>query len=133
MLTKSIIATLLISHSASLLAAEIKGRITDDQGTGLPDVRICLSVATNSPGGCNETRFTDENGSYSFNGLRAGSAYTVSVLTDASLDARRDDPYPNFAWAPLNRKLQLTSELDSADNIDFTAPSTSVTSRQNCN
>jgi hypothetical protein len=102
-----------------LLAAEIKGRITDDQGEALPGVSVCLSVTSTSPTDCHETSLTEDDGSYSFGGLSAGAAYTVSVLTDASLDGRRDDPYPNYAWAPDNRRLHFASELDSVENIDF--------------
>lgn len=107
--------------SSALLAGEIKGKVTDEPGTtGLPGVRVCLSVAGAAPGECSKTRFTNKKGQYSFKGINAGVPYTIKVLTDASLAARKADPYPNYAWGPVSHEVELASRKERASGIDFT-------------
>jgi hypothetical protein len=102
-----------------LLAGEIKGKITDEQGTGLSGVRVCLSVADAAPGECSKTRLTNKKGNYSFNGMNAGEPYTLKVLTEASLTARKADPYPNYAWEPVSHEVELASRKERAGGMDF--------------
>ena len=107
--------------SSALLAGEIKGKVTDEPGTtGLPGVRVCLSVAGAAPGECSKTRFTNKKGQYSFKGINAGVPYTIKVLTDASLAARKADPYPEYAWGPVSHEVQLASRKDKIGGINFT-------------
>lgn len=119
MVTKSVFMTLLLSHCAGLLAAEIQGHVNDDQGAGLPGVRLCLSVAGTAPGDCETTRFTDRNGDYAFTGLAAGTPYTLRVLPDASLSGHTADPYPNYAWAPDSHEIVLASSSAGISGVDF--------------
>lgn len=103
----------------TLLAGEIKGKITDEQGAGLPGVRVCLSVADAAPEECSKTRLTNKKGNYSFNGMNAGGPYTLKVLTEASLTARKTDPYPNYAWEPVSHEVELASRKERAGGMDF--------------
>lgn len=116
---KFIFATMLATHCALSFAGDIKGQVTDEQGSALKGVRVCLSVADSAPGDCTKTRFTSKNGGYAFNGLGAG-AYRVKVLSGASLAARKADPYPNLAWAPISREITLASRSERTAGADFT-------------
>lgn len=115
---KFIFAAALIVFGGPALAGDIKGQITDEQGAALKGVRVCLSVAGAAPGDCAKTRFSNKNGSYAFNGLAAGD-YRVEVLSGASLAARKADPYPNLAWAPVAHDVSLASRSQRTANADF--------------
>ena len=119
MLSKLIASMLLLAQCAVVLAGEIQGYITDEQGTALAGVRVCLSLPGAAPGDCSKTRFTNKSGKYAFNGLGAGS-YTLKVLSGASLAARKADPYPNYAWAPVNQTITLASKSTRLSGVDFT-------------
>ena len=112
-------AALLLSQCAVALAGEIEGQVTDEDGNALKGVRVCLSVTGAAPGECEKTRFSNKNGAYSFNGLNTGD-YEVRVLTGASLNARKADPYPNLAWSPVRHEITLTSRSDRIGAADFT-------------
>jgi len=103
----------------SLLAGEIQGQITDERGIGLPGVRVCLSLLNAAPGECFKTRISNKKGNYSFNGINAGEPYTLQVLTDASLTARKADPYPNLAWEPVDYTVELASRKSKANDRNF--------------
>jgi hypothetical protein len=120
MLHRLIAAMFIALPCTTLLAAEIKGKITDEQGTaGLPGVRVCLSVAGAAPGECSKTRITNKKGNYSFNGLNAGEPYTLKVLTESSLTARKADPYPNLVWEPVSHEIELASRKERVGGVDF--------------
>jgi hypothetical protein len=106
--------------SSALLAGEITGTVTDEQGTGLPGVRICLSLPGAAPEDCSKTRFTNKKGNYSFSGMSPGETFALKVLTGASLAARKADPYPEYAWGPVSHEVQLASRKDKIVGIDFT-------------
>ncbi len=120
MLHRLIAAMFIAIPCTPLLAGEIKGKITDAQGTELPGVRVCLSVTDAAPGECLKTRFTNKKGLYSFNGMDAGVPYTLKVLTEATLTARKADPYPNYAWGPVSHEVELTSRMERVSGLDFT-------------
>ena len=120
MLQKLLAVMILASSCATLLAGEIKGEITDEQGARLPGVRVCLSLLDAAPGECSKTRFTSKKGTYSFNGINAGEKYALKVLTGASLTARKADPYPEYAWEPVSHEVQLASRKDKVGGVDFT-------------
>ena len=120
MLHRLIAALFITLPCTTLLAGEIKGKVTDEPGTtGLPGVRVCLSVAGAAPGDCSKTRVTNKKGYYSFNGINAGVPYTLKVLTEASLTARKADPYPNLAWEPVSYEVELASRKERAGGKDF--------------
>jgi hypothetical protein len=119
MLLRLIAVMFIAFPCTTLLAAEIKGKVTDQQNTALPGVRICLSLPDAAPGDCIKTRFTNKKGGYSFNGISAGVNYTIKVLTDASLTARKADPYPEYAWEPTSHEVQPASRKDRVNGIDF--------------
>ncbi|WP_406699719.1 redoxin domain-containing protein [Singulisphaera sp. Ch08] len=54
----------------------ISGRVVDETGEPLPDVRVRLAVG-NAPGGQVISATTDRTGAFTLNGVRAGSAHTV--------------------------------------------------------
>ncbi|SIN79677.1 Thiol-disulfide isomerase or thioredoxin [Singulisphaera sp. GP187] len=54
----------------------ISGRVVDDTGEPLPDVRVRLAVG-NTPGGQVISATTDRTGAFTLNGVRAGSSHTV--------------------------------------------------------
>ncbi len=110
---------LLLAYGPSGLAAEIKGRVTDEQGSTLKGVRVCLSAPDAAPGDCAKTRVTNKNGDYAFKGLDSGE-YVVRVLAGASLSARKADPYSNLAWSPVSRSLTVTSRSQKIAEADFT-------------
>ncbi len=112
-------AILLMATLAPGVAAEIEGQVTDEQGSVLKGVRICLSVPGAAPGDCERTRFTNKSGGYSFNGLKSGD-YVVKVLSEASLAGRKADPYPNLAWAPVSHEISLSSQSQRSQGADFT-------------
>jgi len=119
MLPKLLAAILIASPCASLLAGEIKGQVTDEQGAGLAGVRVCLSLPDAAPGECSKTKFTSRKGTYSFNGINEGVPYTVKVLTGASLTARKADPYPQYVWGPVGHEIELVSRKERLGGIDF--------------
>ena len=98
MLPRLLAAILIASPCASLLAGEIQGQVTDEQGAGLAGVRICLALPDADPGECSKTKFTNKKGSYSFNGIqnvsRAGLPVPVilgetvvgSIVISAGID-----------------------------------------------
>jgi hypothetical protein len=109
----------IVLPSSALLAGEIRGQVTYKQDV-LPGVRVCLARSDAAPGECSKTQFTNKKGTYSFNGIDAGVPYIVKVLTDASLAARKADPYPEYGWEPANYEVQLVSRKDKISGIDFT-------------
>lgn len=119
MLPRLLAVILIASPCASLLAGEIKGEVTDEQGAGLAGVRVCLALLDAPPGECGKTQFTNKKGTYSFNGIDAGVPYTVKVLTGASLTARKSDPYPQYAWEPVSHNVALDSRRERVEGIDF--------------
>jgi hypothetical protein len=119
MLPRLLAAILITSPCASLLAGEIKGQVTDEQGAELAGVRICLALPDAAPGECSKTQFTSRKGTYSFNGINTGMPYTVKVLTGASLTARKADPYPQYVWGPVGHEVELVSRKERLDGIDF--------------
>jgi hypothetical protein len=119
MFSKLLAATLLLAQCAVVLAGEIQGYITDEQGVALKGVRVCLSIPGAAPGDCSKTRFTNKSGKYAFYGLDAGT-FNLKVLSGASLAARKADPYPNYAWAPVNQEISLASKSTRLRAVDFT-------------
>jgi hypothetical protein len=119
MLHKLLAAICIASPCASLIAGEIQGVITDEQGIGLKGVRVCLSVPDTAPGECAKARYSDKNGKYVFKGMDAAQPYTLRVLTGASLTARKADPYPKYAWEPVTHDVSLASRKDRAGDVDF--------------
>jgi hypothetical protein len=115
---KIIFAAALAMCCGLAMAGDIKGQITDEQGKALKGVRVCLSVPGAAPGDCVKTRFSNKSGDYAFNGLQAGD-YRVEVLSGASLAARKADPYPNLAWAPVSHNISLTSRSQRTAGADF--------------
>lgn len=120
MLLRQLAAMFIAIPCTTLMAGEIRGTITDEQGNILPGVRVCLSAQGDAPGECTKTRITDKKGTYSFNGIEPGTPYTLKVSTEATLTARKADPYPNYAWKPVSRQVELVSRKDRVGDMDFT-------------
>ena len=120
MFTRLLAAALIATPSATLLAGEIQGQVTDEQGIGLKGVRVCLSKPDTVPGECTKDRYTNKSGKYTFKGLDASQPYRVRVLSGASLKARKADPYPNYAWEPVVLELELKSRVERVGGADFT-------------
>lgn len=63
----------------------ISGRVFDENGNPLPNVRVRLAVG-NTPGGKLSNSTTDRTGAFTLNGLRSGSAYTVIAESESGQD-----------------------------------------------
>lgn len=72
----SIVADVTPTEPSVRSKGRISGRVVDETGEPLPNVRVRLAVG-NTPGGQLIRATTDRTGAFTLNGVRAGSAHTV--------------------------------------------------------
>jgi hypothetical protein len=92
----------------------IAGIVNDGDGNPLDAVPICLDESSNS-GSCARLSVTDSTGGYLFTDVVQNLPYRVTV--DVSNDS---NPYPNYAWAPLEHAVVVNAISGNADNLNFT-------------
>lgn len=99
--------------------AEIKGKVTDENGSPLEKVLVCLQKIIDTSG-CYKTRATNKRGNYVFKGLKTDQTFIVSISSGTSLAARKSNPYPNYVWSPLRLEVNLTngSKIISDQNFE---------------
>lgn len=103
--------TLLVSPSATL-AASVTGTVVDSGGEPLSQVPVCLREAELEQQDCLKLRFSDRRGNYSFNGLKAGKDYSLSIFYDKSATARKFQKYTTYVWTP-SQSVAITNKRDS--------------------
>lgn len=91
-LSSSVIPTL-------ALAASISGTVVDSDGAPLYQVPVCLQESDQEQE-CIKLRFSDRQGKYSFNGLKVGGQYSLSIFYDKSAAARKFQAYRTYVWTP---------------------------------
>lgn len=94
-----------------VVGAEITGAVIDINGAPLYRAPVCLSDAVGS-GECVKLRLSDRNGQYSFNGLKAGDSYTVSIFLDRSASQRKSELYRTYTWSPLAQSAAIPGRND---------------------
>ena len=72
----SVVADVVPTEPSVRSKGRISGRVVDETGEPLPDVRVRLAVGK-TPGGQVISATTDRTGAFTLNGVRAGSAHTV--------------------------------------------------------
>jgi hypothetical protein len=90
------------NFAATVLTYTISGRVVNSTGTGMPNVQITRTGASNV--------VTDSNGNYSFTGVRVGS-YTIAPLITPSLSGVTFNP----------ASYNVTVNTSNLSNISFTA------------
>lgn len=97
--------TKLLDAGTNVQERSIKGKVTDNEGIGLPGVTVKLEGALSQAG------VTDVNGNYSFNNLPSGN-YTLS--------------FSYLGFARLNREVNLTEGRVKELNVTLTAEPSSL-------
>jgi hypothetical protein len=64
-------------------------------------------------------RLTDKTGSYSFNGIKPGASYSLSVFTDKTAAARKFDEYRTYVWSPEERQVHIARKTDRVEVAPF--------------
>jgi len=90
-------------------SASISGHAADTDGTALTKVSICLALAS-TPDICERVRWTDKRGKYTFNGLKSGIDYIVTVNGDRSVSNRKFEQHANYAWQPRKHTVTINSK-----------------------
>ena len=98
---------LLFAQGAS--SASITGHTADAEGTALTKVSVCLALAS-APDTCERVRWTDKKGNYTFNGLKPGIDYIVTVNGDSSVSNRKFEQHANYAWQPRKHTVTTNSK-----------------------
>ena len=101
----------LIGISCTALAASIDGAVTGATGEPLERVPVCLALSS-SPDSCEKLRWTDRQGSYSFNGVKAGGDYLVRVFSDRTPAGRRSEAYTTYVWSPAEQPVVIDSRSE---------------------
>ena len=101
------LALLLCAQGAS--SASISGRTIDADGAALTKVSVCLALAS-TPESCERVRWTDKKGAYTFNGLKPGIDYIVTVNGDSAASNRKFERHANYAWQPREHKATINSK-----------------------
>lgn len=101
------LALLLCAQGAA--SASISGRTVDAEGIALEKVSVCLSLAS-TPESCERVRWTDKKGAYTFNGLKSGTDYIVSVNGDSAASNRKFERHANYAWEPREYRATINSK-----------------------
>ena len=104
----AIVATM---ASAQVTSSSIAGRITDENAEPVVGANI---VAVHTPSGTRYGGMTNNNGSFSLNGLRAGGPYDITV----SYIGYKTKTYKNVVLQ-LGSPLNLETALEvSSNNLD---------------
>jgi len=101
------LSLLLFTQVAS--SASISGQAVDTDGAALTKVSVCLALA-NTPSICERVRWTDRKGAYTFNGLKPGIDYIVSVNGDSTVSNRKFEQHANYAWQPREHRATINSK-----------------------
>jgi hypothetical protein len=105
--TMSALAFILFAQGAS--SASISGHTVDADGTALTKVSVCLALAS-TPDICERVRWSDKKGNYTFNGLKSGNDYIVTVNGDSSVSNRKFERHANYAWQPRKHTFTINSK-----------------------
>ena len=114
--TLSALAFLLLAQGAS--SASISGHTSEADGTALTKVSVCLALAS-APDTCERVRWTDKKGNYTFNGLKSGIDYIVTVNGDSSVSNRKFEQHANYAWQPRKHTATINSKNEKRTVDDF--------------
>ena len=98
---------LLFAQGAS--SASISGHAADADGTALTKVSVCLALAS-TPDICKRVHWTDKKGEYTFNGLKSGIDYIVTVNGDSAVSNRKFERHANYAWQPREHTVTINSK-----------------------
>jgi len=98
---------LLFARGAS--SASISGHAASAEGTALTKVSVCLALA-GTPDICERVRWTNKKGGYTFNGLKPGIDYIVTVNGDRSVSNRKFEQHANYAWQPRKHTVTINSK-----------------------
>jgi hypothetical protein len=101
------LALLLCAQAAN--SASISGQAVDTDGAALTKVSICLALAS-TPSICERVRWTDKRGAYTFNGLKSGIDYIVTVNGDSAVSNRKFEQHANYAWQPREHRATINSK-----------------------
>lgn len=104
---------LALGFSGPALAASLEGTVVNEMNEPLDKVPLCLRMEGEERR-CSKIQSSNRNGQYSFNGLKEGYAYTVSVYQDDTASGRRFDRYRTYVWGPVQQEVTLASRKDSA-------------------
>ena len=114
-----------IAFGQGITSSAIKGRVTDDTGSGIPGVEITV---THEPTGNVQTASTNASGRYTFRGLRVGGPYTITARSvgfrsqgerDVSLDLSRTYE-ANFALQADNSVVELEAfTVEGSSDISY--------------
>jgi len=110
------LALLLCAQGAS--SASISGRTVDADGAALTKVSVCLALAS-TPSTCERVRWTDRKGAYTFNGLKPGIDYIVTVNGDSTASNRKFERHANYAWQPREHSATINSKNEKLAVGDF--------------
>ena len=110
------LALLLCAQGAS--SASISGRTIDTDDAALTKVSVCLALAS-TPSTCERVRWTDKKGAYTFNGLKPGIDYIVSVNGDSTVSNRKFEQHANYAWQPREHRATINSKNEKLAVEDF--------------
>ena len=55
-------------------------------------------------------RWTDKRGAYTFNGLKSGIDYIVTVNGDSAVSNRKFEQHANYAWQPREHRATINSK-----------------------
>jgi hypothetical protein len=102
----------LIVAPALAHGASITGAVVDSAGAPLYQVPVCLRDFDHEQRDCLKLRFSDRRGIYSFNGLKAGNRYSLSIFYDKSANARKFQEYTTYVWTP-SQSVAITDKKDS--------------------
>ena len=102
-------ALVLLLCAQNANSASISGRAVDTDGVALTKVSICLSLAS-SPSTCERVRWTDKKGAYTFNGLKPGIDFILTVNGDSTVSNRKFEQHANYAWQPREHRATINSK-----------------------
>ena len=115
---RAVILCGLLGIAGTAVAASIDGAVTGATGEPLERVPVCLALSA-TPDSCERLRWTDRRGSYSFNGVKAGSDYLVRIFADRSPAGRRSEAYATYVWSPAGQPVTVDSQSQQLSLEDF--------------
>lgn len=97
------------AHAQGITSSGIKGKVTDETGSGIPGVQITI---THVPTGSKQTTETKTGGRYAVRGLAVGGPYTI-IAQDIGYGAQGQ----NNLFLELSRSLVADFELESDETV----------------
>lgn len=110
-MTKSILTLLILTTTLIVEAAQIKGRITDPSGEGLPGVNVFIKDTYDGA-------TTDMNGYFSFSSTEKGDQVLV-----ASFIGYKKQEFPVNLSQPVSLDITLKEEVNRLSGVTITAGS----------